>query len=48
MLLFDEMRQTEKIRIFNKYAEYPKIESLKDNFFLKKQKFMKEKIIHLQ
>ena len=43
MLLFDEMRQTEKIRIFNKYAEYPKIESLKDNFFFKKAKIYEGK-----
>ena len=34
MLLFDEMKQYKKIKIYNKYAEYPKIKNLsKINFF---------------
>lgn len=34
MLLFDEMKQNKKIKIYNKYAEYPKIKKLsKINFF---------------
>lgn len=34
MLLFDEMKQHKKIKIYNKYAEYPKIKNLsKVNFF---------------
>ena len=34
MLLFDEMKQHKKIKIYNKYAEYPKIKNLsKINFF---------------
>ncbi len=43
MLLFDEMKEHEKIRIFNKYAEYPKLESLKNNFFSKKAKIYEGK-----
>jgi len=34
MLLFDEMKQFKKIKIYNQYAEYPKIKKLsKINFF---------------
>ena len=38
MLLFDEMLVKDKIKIFNKYASYPKIEMLKNNFFNRKIK----------
>ncbi len=43
MLLFDEMNKNGKIRIFNKYAQYPKIEKLKNNFFSKKAKIYEGK-----
>ena len=36
MLLFDEMDTKNKLRIFNKYAYYPKITKFKDNYFLSK------------
>ena len=32
MLLFDEMETKNKLRIFNKYASYPKITKFKDNY----------------
>ena len=32
MLLFDEMETKNKLRIFNKYATYPKITKFKDNY----------------
>ncbi len=38
MLLFDEMKHVNKIKIFNKYAQYPKINKLKNNFFFKRAK----------
>ena len=38
MLLFDEMKPINKIKIFNKYAQYPKINKLKNNFFFKHAK----------
>jgi len=38
MLLFDEMNIHEKIKIYNKYAAYPKIEKLKNTFFSKQAK----------
>ncbi len=38
MLLFDEMKADEKIKIYNKYAVYPKLEKLKNNFFSKEAK----------
>ena len=38
MLLFDEMNISEKIKIYNKYAIYPKIEKLKNTFFSKQAK----------
>ena len=38
MLLFDEMNINEKIKIYNKYAIYPKIEKLKNTFFSKQAK----------
>ena len=38
MLLFDEMLENDKIKIFNNYAAYPKIELLKNNFFSRKIK----------
>ena len=33
MLLFDEMNLVEPIKIYNKYAKYPKIQEFKKNFF---------------
>ena len=38
MLLFDEMESINKIKIFNKYAQYPKISHFDNNFFNKKAK----------
>ena len=38
MLLFDEMLNKDKIKIYNKYADYPKTELLKNNFFNRKIK----------
>ncbi len=38
MLLFDEMDNDKKIKIFNKYAQYPKISYFDNNFFNKKAK----------
>jgi len=38
MLLFDEMKKDNKIVIYNKYAEYPKISEFKDKFFRQKAK----------
>ena len=35
MLLFDEMKKNKKIKIFNKYASYPKLDKLKNKFFFK-------------
>ena len=35
MLLFDEMKANKKIKIFNKYAKYPKLNKLKNKFFFK-------------
>ena len=32
MLLFDEMEKKNKLRIFNKYASYPKLTKFKDNY----------------
>ena len=43
MLLFDEMNNSEKIKIFNKFAEYPKLKNLKNNFFTKKAKIYEGK-----
>ncbi len=36
MLLFDEMNIHEKIKIFNKYAQYPRIDKFNNKFFSKK------------
>ena len=36
MLLFDEMDKINPIKIYNKYAEYPKINTFKKNFFTEK------------
>ena len=33
MLLFDEMKGVNKIKIFNKYDQYPKVNKLKNKFF---------------
>ena len=38
MLLFNEMSKENKIRIYDKYATYPKIEKLKNTFFSKEAK----------
>ncbi|MBD1140712.1 Gfo/Idh/MocA family oxidoreductase [Pelagibacterales bacterium SAG-MED39] len=38
MLLFDEMLKDNKIKIYNKFADYPKTELLKNNFFNRKIK----------
>ena len=38
MLLFDEMLNKDKIKIYNKFADYPKTELLKNNFFNRKIK----------
>ncbi len=38
MLLFNEMENENKIRIYNKYAKYPKISQFDDKFFNKKAK----------
>lgn len=38
MLLFDEMKSVNKIKIFNKYAQYPKVNKLKNKFFFKSAK----------
>ena len=38
MLLYNELLQDKKIKIFNKYAHYPKIDKFKDSFFKKKAK----------
>ena len=38
MLLFDEMNLEHKIKIFNKYATYPKISDFDNKFFDKKAK----------
>ena len=43
MLLFDEMNIHEKIKIYNKYAAYPKIEKLKNTFFSKQAKIYEGK-----
>ena len=36
MLLFDEMEEKHKLKIFNKYALYPKITKFRDNYFSNK------------
>ena len=38
MLLFNEMDQKYKIKIFNKYAKYPSISEFDNKFFQKKAK----------
>ena len=43
MLLFDEMNSFEKIKIYNKYAIYPKIEKLKNTFFSKQARIYEGK-----
>ena len=37
MLLFDEMNFKYPIKIYNKYVEYPKIQSFEKRFFTQKQ-----------
>ena len=36
MMLFDEMEQENKLKIFNKYAYYPKITKFKKNYISNK------------
>ena len=36
MLLFDEMNDTNKLRIFNKFAYYPKLSKFKKNYISNK------------
>jgi len=43
MLLFNEMSQVNKIKIFNKYATYPKISDFDNKFFDKKAKIYEGK-----
>ncbi len=38
MLLFDEMKSLDKIKIYNKYAMYPKVHKLNDKYFFKSAK----------
>ena len=38
MLLFNEMESGNKIKIYNKYAKYPKISEFDNKFFSKKAK----------
>ena len=38
MLLFDEMKDKDKIKIYNKYAKYPKISFFDSKFFNTKAK----------
>ena len=38
MLLYNELLSIKKIKIFNKYARYPRIDKFKDSFFKKKAK----------
>ena len=33
MLLFDELNKKSPIKIYNKYAEYPKLKTFKNDFF---------------
>ena len=43
MLLFDEMNLEHKIKIFNKYATYPKISDFDNKFFFRKAKIYEGK-----
>ena len=43
MLLFNEMEPINKIKIFNKYAEYPKISQFDSSYFKKKAKIYQGK-----
>ena len=43
MLLFNEMDPMNKIKIFNKYAEYPKISQFDSSYFKKKRKYIRVK-----
>ena len=36
MLLFNELNLKDPIKIYNKYAKYPKIQNIKKQFFMKK------------
>jgi predicted dehydrogenase len=46
MLLFDEMDKKNPIKIYNKYAKYPKINSFQKKFLRRKQIFITEKLFH--
>ena len=48
MLLFDEMNLEHKIKIFNKYATYPKISDFDNKFFDKKAKIYEGKSFSLK
>ena len=43
MLLYDEMNSSRKIKIYNKYAKYPKIMDFETSFFKKKAKIYEGK-----
>ena len=45
MLLFNEMDPQNKIKIYNKYAEYPKISQFDSSYFKKKAKIYEGKNI---
>ena len=43
MLLYDEMNNNRKIKTYNKYAKYPKINDFETSFFKKKAKIYEGK-----
>ena len=43
MLLFNEIDPINKIKIYNKYAKYPKISQFDSSYFKKKQKIYEGK-----
>ncbi len=45
MLLFDELNKKSPIKIYNKYAEYPKLKTFKNDFFSTKANIYKGKTI---
>ena len=45
MLLFDELNKKSPIKIYNKYAEYPKLKPFKNDFFSTKANIYKGKTI---
>ena len=40
MLLFNELDSKDPIKIYNKYANYPKINKFKKDFFTQKSKYL--------